>query len=200
MSRAATVPAERTDRLHPIRITSVVAEHPGTGDRPYVTTGEPLAVTLHFSSLEPTDSASFVVEFRNETGTVMLRTVTGDLGQRLEVPAGSGAVTFRYESFPFLDGAYDVAVGVEHRGGGAAVRLEGGRRQGRGDEPHQDGRPGERPGQRLADRVGPAGLAVPVASLPTMAVRARDDDCRARRAGRPRRNRATRQATSTWPR
>jgi len=111
-------PADRTDRLHPIRITGVTVDHPGTGLRPYVITGEPLAITLHFNSFEPTSTASFVVEFRNEYGTVMVRTVTGDLAGHLEVPRGTGSVTFRYESFPFLDGAYDVAAGVEHGSGG----------------------------------------------------------------------------------
>jgi ABC-2 type transport system ATP-binding protein len=168
----AAPPAERTDRLHPIRITSVAIEHPGTGIRPYVTTGEPLAVTLHFSSLEATDSASFVVEFRNETGTVVLRTVTGDLGQPLEVPAGSGSVAFRYEAFPFLDGAYDVSVGVEHRAGGQLYDWKEGAVKVEVMNPTKTVGLVSVPVSVSLTVLGPAGLAVPVSSVPTVSVRA----------------------------
>jgi hypothetical protein len=50
---------------------------------------------------------------------VLVRSVSGDLGTVLDIPAGSGTVLFRYESFPFTDGVYDVSAGVEHRAGGA---------------------------------------------------------------------------------
>jgi hypothetical protein len=165
-------PIERTDRLHPIRITSVSAEHPGTGERPYVTTGEPLTVTLHFTSLAPTDSASFVVEFRNETGTVVLRTVSGDLGQHLEVPAGAGTVSFRYESFPFLDGAYDVSVGVEHRAGGQLYDWKEGAFKVEVMNPTKTVGLVTVPVSVWLAAAGPAGLSVPVSSLPTVSVRA----------------------------
>ena len=128
---APVTSVETTDRLHPIRITEVTSVHPGTGERPYVITGEPLTITLHYTSAEPTTTASFVVEIRDNSSTVLLRTVSGDLGTQLDIPSGTGAVSFRYESFPFLDGIYDVSAGVEHRAGGqlydwkeAAARVE----------------------------------------------------------------------------
>ncbi len=123
----APVPA---DHLHPIRISGVSMSYPGSEQRPYVVTGEPLTIALQFEASEPT-AASFVVELRDDKGGVLLRTVSGDLDAAADVVAGSGVVSFRYESVPFTDGAYDLSVGVEHRAGGelfdwkeAAARIE----------------------------------------------------------------------------
>jgi ABC-2 type transport system ATP-binding protein len=115
---------------HPIRISGVSLSYPGSDERPYVVTGEPLTIALQFEASEPT-AASFVVELRDDKGGVLVRTVSGDLDAAADVVAGSGVVSFRYESVPFTDGAYDLSVGVEHRAGGelfdwkeAVARIE----------------------------------------------------------------------------
>ncbi|HXW38096.1 MAG TPA: ABC transporter ATP-binding protein [Acidimicrobiales bacterium] len=124
-------PVELTDAMHPIRITSVTLSHSGDGSRPYVVTGEPLTITVHYKSAAPSSSASFVIEIHDESETTLLRTVSGDIDPNLEIPSGSGSVSFHYDSFPFLDGAYAVSAGVEHRAGGqlsdwkeAAAKVE----------------------------------------------------------------------------
>jgi ABC-2 type transport system ATP-binding protein len=124
-------PVEVIDAMHPIRITAVTSSHAGNGDRPYAVTGEPLTITLHYTSAEPTESASFVVEIRDKEETTLLRTVSGDLDAHLVIPAGQGSVSFHYASFPFLDGAYTVSAGVEQHTGGelsdwkeAAAKVE----------------------------------------------------------------------------
>ncbi len=109
---------ETTDRLHPIRITEVIPVHPGTGERPYLITGEPLTVTLRYTSAEATTTASFVVEIANANGIVLMHTTSSDLDAHFDLAAGTGSVTFRYESFPFLDGVYTVSAGIEGRSGG----------------------------------------------------------------------------------
>jgi ABC-2 type transport system ATP-binding protein len=130
----ASVPVnviDPTDRLHPIRITEVTAEHPSTDDQPYVVTGDPLVIRVRYTAAEPTSTASFVIEMHDDMGRILLRTVSGDLGMEFDIPSGQGTVAFRYESFPFSDGVYDVSAGVEHRAGGelydwkeSAVRVE----------------------------------------------------------------------------
>ncbi len=107
-----------TDAAHPIRITGVTPSHPGDGERPYAVTGEPLTITVRYSAAEASRSASFVVEIRDDQQSTLLRTVSGDLDARLEIPAGTGSVSFHYDSFPFLDGVYSVSAGIEARAGG----------------------------------------------------------------------------------
>jgi ABC-2 type transport system ATP-binding protein len=130
----ASVPVnviDPTDRLHPIRITEVTSEHPSTDDQPYVVTGDPLVIRVRYTAAERTSTASFVIEMHDDMGRILLRTVSGDLGMEFDIPSGQGTVAFRYESFPFSDGVYDVSAGVEHRAGGelydwkeSAVRVE----------------------------------------------------------------------------
>ena len=103
---------------HPVRVTGVSFSHPGSADRPYVVTGEPLVVSVHFVAEQPTTTTSFVVEIRDDLGRALVRSVSADLGVPLAVAAGAGTVSFRYPAVPFTDGAYDVSVGVEHRAGG----------------------------------------------------------------------------------
>jgi ABC-2 type transport system ATP-binding protein len=114
---APTVPEPNTQR-HPVRITEVRISHPGRETRPYVVTGEPLTISVGFHSEEVT-SASFVVEIRDDMGRALVRTASGDVGAATDVVPGDGVVSFRYESVPFTDGAFGLAVGVEHRSGGA---------------------------------------------------------------------------------
>ncbi len=101
----------------PVRITGVTVSHPGSGERPYVATGEPLTIQIQFSSSEWT-MASFVVEIRDDDGTVLVRTASTDLDVPVDVVPGTGVVSFHYEAMPFTDGTYDLSVGVEHRAGG----------------------------------------------------------------------------------
>src|ERR1700728_3947819 len=122
---------EFTDRLHPIRITEVVSEHSGPAGQAYVVAGQPLTIKLRYTAAEPTTTASFIVEIRDSSGMALVRSVSGDLGAVLDIPAGNGTVSFRFESFPFTDGVYDVSAGVEHRAGGqlydwkeSATRVE----------------------------------------------------------------------------
>ena len=119
-----------TDSSHPIRITEVTVEHPGTGERPYLITGERLTISLQYSAASVT-TASFVVEIRDDLSKVLLRTESGDLGAPLEIASGTGTVSFQWATFPFLDGVYHVSAGVEHRAGGrlydwkeSAAKLE----------------------------------------------------------------------------
>ena len=77
------------------------------------------------------DMCNRVVEIRDDLSKVLLRTESGDLGAPLEIPSGTGTVSFQWATFPFLDGVYHVSAGVEHRAGGrlydwkeSAAKLE----------------------------------------------------------------------------
>ncbi|MGH9044732.1 MAG: ABC transporter ATP-binding protein [Acidimicrobiales bacterium] len=107
-----------SSRTRMIRITGVAVEHPGLGQRSYLVTGEPLKVVVDFVATERTALASFVIEVRDRSGTVLLRTTSDEIGSSFDAPAGPGTVSFAFETFPFLDGAYDISAGVEHRSGG----------------------------------------------------------------------------------
>jgi ABC-2 type transport system ATP-binding protein len=114
----AEVPAiGETEPGRPVRITGVTISYPGSGERPYVMTGEPLTIQIQFSSSEWT-VASFIAEVRDDGGNILVRTTSTELDVPVDVVPGTGAVSFHYEAVPFTDGTYDLSVGVEHRAGG----------------------------------------------------------------------------------
>ncbi len=111
--------AERVPGSHrPVRVAGVTVEHPGTGERPYLTTGEPMSVRIAYEAIEATEGVVFVLVMRDSNGTMLLQTDTEVLGQYFDLPPGPGAVEFAFETVPFLDGAYDIVVGIQSRRGG----------------------------------------------------------------------------------
>ncbi|HLN17195.1 MAG TPA: ABC transporter ATP-binding protein [Acidimicrobiales bacterium] len=104
--------------LRPVRFTDVRVYYPGMEERPYLLTGDALHIRLHFNATTVTKGVVFVLELRDTGGNCILRTDTDILGQQIDVPEGTGAIEFRFATFPFLDGAYEVHAGIQSRLGG----------------------------------------------------------------------------------
>jgi ABC-2 type transport system ATP-binding protein len=102
----------------PVRIAEVTVRHPGEDGRPYLLTGEPLTVRVEFEATTATEGVVFVLEIRDGAAIMLLRTDTDQLGQQFDVAAGPGAIEFSFDSIPFLDGAFDLAIGIQSRLGG----------------------------------------------------------------------------------
>jgi ABC-2 type transport system ATP-binding protein len=102
----------------PVRMTEVTVHYPGSGERAHLLTGEPLTVRVAFEASSPTVGVVFTLEIREPTAGTLLRTDTDQLDQHFDVDAGPGAIEFTFDSFPFLDGAYDVIAGIQSRLGG----------------------------------------------------------------------------------
>lgn len=106
-------------RDHRLRFVSVAIEHPGTGSRPYLLSGEPLTITVRFEALERVDDVSFGVALYDTTGHHLYGTNTGILGVPVSpVGPGPGEVRFAFESVPLLDGTYLVTLGMTSTGEG----------------------------------------------------------------------------------
>lgn len=103
--------------LRPVRLSDVEVIHPDHAGRPYLVSGEPMKVRVGFEASAPA-AVVFTVEIRDQTGNVLVRTSTELLEKTYEVPVGAGVVEFCYSTFPFLDGAYDVAAGIRAQHGG----------------------------------------------------------------------------------
>jgi ABC-2 type transport system ATP-binding protein len=110
--------AKRVPGPHrPVRVARVSVDYPGAGERPYLTTGEPMSVRVAYETAEATEGVVFVLVMRDSNGTMLLQTDTEVLGQYFDLSPGPGAVEFAFETIPFLDGAYDIVVGIQSRGG-----------------------------------------------------------------------------------
>jgi hypothetical protein len=116
-SPPAPVPASAlSDR--PVRLDQVRVQYPGVNDRPYLFSGQALAVQVGFDALEPTEGVVFTIEVRNVIDDPLIKTDTDILGQHIDLDRGPGWVEFLFDSFPFLDGVYRVVVGIQSRLGG----------------------------------------------------------------------------------
>ncbi len=113
-----TVGAPAADAAHPVRLTEVTTIYPGSGERKYMVTGDPLTVRLGYHATAAVPTVSFVIELRDEFGGLLVRTDSGDLGPGYDLLAGDGAIDFVYDTVPLLDGNYQIFAGAESGPGG----------------------------------------------------------------------------------
>jgi ABC-2 type transport system ATP-binding protein len=95
-----------------VRITGVTFEHPGTGQRPYLLPGEPLAVRIAFDAVELVDDVVFGIGVYDLEGRVIFGSNTDFLDCDVGPLRGAGAVRFDFASVPLLDGTYLVTLGI----------------------------------------------------------------------------------------
>jgi homopolymeric O-antigen transport system ATP-binding protein len=104
----------------PVRLTEVTVHYPEQEHRPYLQPGDPLSVRVGFHASRPVKGVEFSIQFRSEGLGTLYRTDTGTLGTPMDVETGDGVMEFSVDSFPFLDGDYEVAVGIQSHLGGIA--------------------------------------------------------------------------------
>jgi ABC-2 type transport system ATP-binding protein len=102
----------------PVRIAGVSVRYPGCDEKPYLLSGEPLTVHVEFEASTATEGVVFVLQISATEAGILVRTDTDELGQEFDVPAGHGAIEFSFDAIPFLDGAFEVTVGIQSRLGG----------------------------------------------------------------------------------
>jgi ABC-type polysaccharide/polyol phosphate transport system ATPase subunit len=107
----------REGPLRPVRLDEVRVQYPGVNERPYLLSGQAIAIQIGYDALTPARDVVFSLEIRLKDGDTLLATDSEILGQVLDLPAGPGMIEFVFDSFPVLDGAFDVVVGIKNRGG-----------------------------------------------------------------------------------
>jgi ABC-2 type transport system ATP-binding protein len=100
-----------------IMISSVDAEHPGSGSRPYLESTEPLVVRVAFEAMEATPDVVFSIALYDGEGNLVFRTDTEILETPFDAKVGSGRIEFLFDSIPLMDGTFYVNVGVQSKGG-----------------------------------------------------------------------------------
>ncbi|HXQ60009.1 MAG TPA: ABC transporter ATP-binding protein [Acidimicrobiales bacterium] len=106
----ASEPVSEVPIYRPVGLATVDVEHPGTGTRDYLLPGESLTVHVGFEAHEPVSDMVIGVEIHDQFGEMVYSSDTEILGQRIDVPVGSGRADLTFEHIPFLDGAYNVAI------------------------------------------------------------------------------------------
>jgi ABC-2 type transport system ATP-binding protein len=113
---AETEAVPGTPRL--VSLTRVDIEHPGTGSRAYLVSGEPLTVQVAFEVSAPVPDLVFSIEIHDEDGDLVFGSDTQILGCHHDAPMGPGRIDFVFEQVPLLDGAYQVSIGARSGSGG----------------------------------------------------------------------------------
>jgi ABC-2 type transport system ATP-binding protein len=112
----AGVGAGTSMNLRQVEVSGASVDYPGSGDRPYAVTGEPLTVQLDYLVRTPVDSAQFEIEILSDkSGRIYLNRTGPD--DSVTLAPGAGSISFRFDSIPLLDGRYTVNLAVRNAGG-----------------------------------------------------------------------------------
>lgn len=105
--------ASQTDERRPVRIGEVALSFPGKAVRSYLLPGEPMTVMVGYEAAREVPEAVVKIEVREHDGDeALFATDTEVLGVPCDLRAGSGAVELSFDDVPFLEGTYEVNVGI----------------------------------------------------------------------------------------
>ena len=106
-------PTPELPAYRPVTIVAVDVEHPGTGARDHLLPGEPLTVHIGFEAHEPVADMVIGVAIHDQLNDLLYASDTEIMGQRFDVPVGSGQADLTFDHIPFLDGTYNVAIALK---------------------------------------------------------------------------------------
>jgi ABC-2 type transport system ATP-binding protein len=96
-----------------VRIVGVEVRHPGTGQRAYALSGEPVSIVVSYDTKQPTDDVVVGIGlFDPRDGKPLFGVNTKMLGVPVPVLSGPGTITFDLEYLPLLDGDYPITIGI----------------------------------------------------------------------------------------
>lgn len=102
--------------LRPVEITGATVDYPGSGERPYAVTGEPVTIHLDYLVRTAVESAQFEIEILSDkTGRIYLNRTGSE--EAVTLAPGSGSVAFRFDAISLLDGRYAVNFTIRNAGG-----------------------------------------------------------------------------------
>jgi len=103
---------EHTRQLH---IYAVRVEHPGTLSSTPLRWGDPVTISVDYTSLGRVDDVIFDLEIHHPEGTMLLCVDSYDCGAVYDIEEGAGTVSFEFPSWPLGDGAMRISAGIKSR-------------------------------------------------------------------------------------
>ncbi|MBI2168501.1 MAG: ABC transporter ATP-binding protein [Actinobacteria bacterium] len=94
------------------RILDVSLEYPGSTERPYLEAGDPLIIRVSFKATVELDDFVAGIAIHDDEWRHLFGTNTHLLGMDFGTVSGRGAIEFRIDSVPFLDGTYHLTIGL----------------------------------------------------------------------------------------
>ena len=110
------VVAARTRGMRQVEILSASVEYAGSGERPYVISGEALTARVNYNVRSVVEGAQFGVQVLSEDDKLLFSSHTTPEESFMLAP-GNGSVAFSFDSVPLLDGRYFINVEISNAGG-----------------------------------------------------------------------------------
>jgi ABC-2 type transport system ATP-binding protein len=102
----------RTEEGGRLRISNVRIEYPGAGERPYLQSGDPLAIHVSYDAVERLDDVVFGLAVHDLQGKLVFSSNTEIMQAPLGAVEGPGEVAFATDHVPLLEGTYLLTIGV----------------------------------------------------------------------------------------
>ncbi|HUZ20048.1 MAG TPA: ABC transporter ATP-binding protein [Acidimicrobiales bacterium] len=114
---AGAAPVEIAPRRRQVKISGATVEYARQEERPYIETGEPIAVHVGFDVATPMAGVQFKISLVTEREAIVFSSTGGSAIEEMALDPGHGTVTFRFDSMSLLDGRFAVVVEARDTGG-----------------------------------------------------------------------------------
>jgi len=101
-----------------VTLLEITCTHPGAVASLPFRSGDPVEITLVYTSNAPIKGVVFGIEVHSPLGYLVLATSTLDLDEHLDLETGKGELTFSFDSWPFAGEEMKISGGILSRLGG----------------------------------------------------------------------------------
>ncbi len=98
-----------------IHIDEVRIDHPGSATNAALQWGDPVSISVDYTSLGRVNDVIFDLEIHHPEGTMLLCVDSYDCGMVYDIDEGAGSVSFEFPAWPLGDGAMRVSAGIKSR-------------------------------------------------------------------------------------
>jgi hypothetical protein len=110
-------PVEIAPHRRQVKITNATVEYARQEERPYIETGEPIAIHVGFAVATPIVGVRFKITLVTESESIVFSSTSGGPIEEMALDPGHGTVTFWFDSMSLLDGRFGVVVEARDSGG-----------------------------------------------------------------------------------
>ncbi|HVB04925.1 MAG TPA: ABC transporter ATP-binding protein [Acidimicrobiales bacterium] len=112
-----TGPVPVVESARRVRLTETTIEYPGSGERPYLVSGEPLTVRVGLEVNEPLSGGQLSITVLNERNDVVFAELLDAATGGVQLDKGLGSAAFIFDAVTLLDGRFVVNIDVRDAGG-----------------------------------------------------------------------------------
>jgi ABC-2 type transport system ATP-binding protein len=116
-AEATDAPIEVAASCRQVKLVAGSAVYERQDERPYIETGEPIAIRVEFDVAAPISGVQFKITLLTDRDAIVFSSTSGGSADGMPLDVGRGSATFVFDSMALLDGRFAATIEVRDAGG-----------------------------------------------------------------------------------